>query len=506
MLEILPTPPPLLYGALGAAISYYGFCFLPQEDRVPWMLGILLFMAVLVSLIQVLAHDPGLFGKPQRTYQRVRRYRVYSLALALGMSVGLSAGSRVPAVWFGIPEDRVRAVYGTLKEDPRAFHDRRGMGYLALKQVSGPGGIKASSGGTLLVFFPEGTIPRLQAFGRGSDVFLEGALRTLEPRTKAASTLEKCFLAQSVHLLEPAPALEQLRTRGRMNLMEGFTGYPWAGLAEALLLGVRDNLDTELSRAYQYAGCSHVLALSGMHLAILAGGLAWFLRKLLGIKAAALLGGCGIMGYVYMVGNLPSLTRAAIMYLLGTLAVLGSFPKKQASSLSISLLGMAFLIQIMRYPESGLSVSFILSYLALGGILFIGRAIHACIRGMIPEVIAQPLATSLGAFIAVAPGTTGFFGTLQPVGILAGLIIVPLTSLFMLGALAVRFLPGNGLGLILTILYDILKPLVSLAAQVPGIPLSDPLLTAVLSLGIAGTCMFLSHRQTVMRRNLAPFD
>ncbi|MDR0629566.1 MAG: ComEC/Rec2 family competence protein [Treponema sp.] len=505
MFEILPVPP-LLYGAGGAAIGYYGFSFLFQKDKVPGVFGLLLFMAMLLSLMQVLAHNPGLFGTSFRTYQRVYRYRVYSLALVLGMGLGLTAGSRVQPVWFGIPEDQVQGIYGTLREDPRAFRDHRGMGYLALKQAAGPGGIKASSGGTLGVFFPEGTIPRLQAFGRGSEVYLEGVFLTLEPGTQVSPNPGKRFLAQSVHLLEPAPAWEQLRTRGRMKLMERFAGVPWAGLAEALLLGVRDNLDTELSQAYQDAGCSYVLALSGMHLAILTGVLAWFLRKVLGIKAAALLGGCCIMGYVYMVGNFPSLHRAAIMYLLGTLAVLGSFPKQKASSLRISLLGLSFLIQIMLHPESGHSVSFILSYLALGGILFISNAIHELIRGMIPDVLAQPLAASLGAFIATAAGTTWFFGSLRPMGIFAGLIIVPLTTLFMLGALAAWILPGNYLGVILTILYDVLKGLVSLAAQVPGIPLSDPLAVTALSLGVSGTLMFLSHRQTVMRRNLAPFD
>ncbi|MDR1985438.1 MAG: ComEC/Rec2 family competence protein [Treponema sp.] len=505
MLEIVPVPPPL-YGAWGAAISYYGLGFLSEQDKVPWIAGVLLFMAMLWSLMQVLAHNPALFGMSLRTYQRVYRYRVYSLALILGMSLGLTAGSRIQPVWFGIPEDQVQGVYGTLQEDPRAFHDHRGMGYLALKQVSGPGGIKASSRGTLRVFFPQGTIPRLQTFGRGSEVYLEGAILTLEPRTQASPNREKCFRAQSVHLLGPAPALEQLRTRGRMKLMEGFAGEPWAGLAEALLLGVKDNLDTALSQAYQYAGCSHILALSGMHLAMLTGALAWFLRNVLGIKAAALLGGSCIMVYVYMAGNFPSLHRAGIMYLLGTLAVLGSFPKPKASSRGISLLGMAFLIQIMVRPESGRSVSFILSYLALGGILFIGKAIHERIRGMIPEILAQPLAASLGAFIAAAPGAAWFFGSLRPMGILAGLIIVPLTAVFMLGALSARILPGNYLGVILTILYDVLTRLVSLAAQVPGIPLSDPLAAAALSLGVSGILMFLRYRQTLKRRNLAPFD
>ncbi|MDR1301624.1 MAG: ComEC/Rec2 family competence protein [Treponema sp.] len=492
--------PPLLYGALGAAVSYYGVSFLSRKDGLPWLLGILLVMGILGSLMQVLAQHPTLFGKALRTYRHVRRYRVYSITLILGFSLGLGVGNQVKPLWFGIPEDQIRGIYGTLKEDPRAFHDSRGMGYLALQNVSGKGGLRASAAGTLRVFFPEGTIPRLQEFGRGSEVYLEGTIRTSEPKTKTAGTLGKYFQAQSVHLLRPAPALEQLRTRGHSALMKRFSSEPWGGLAGALLLGVKDQLDTELSQAYQYAGCSHVLALSGMHLAILTAVLALFLRRPLGLKAAALLGGCCILGYVYLVGNLPSLERAAIMYLLGTLAVLGSLPKQGSA-----LLSLAFLLQILLRPESGQSISFILSYLALAGILSVGNPIHVLIQGRIPEVLAKPLAASLGAFIATAASTVCFFGVLRPIGILAGLIIVPLTTLFMLGALAALILPGNYLGLILSFLYDVLMRLVSLAAQVPGIPVLDTLVVAALSLGVSGALMVLSHRQTLMRSNLVPF-
>ncbi|MDR1030709.1 MAG: ComEC/Rec2 family competence protein [Treponema sp.] len=497
MAETLQVPP-LLYGALGAAVSYYGLWFLSRKEGLPWLLGILLVMGVLGSLMQVLTQHPTLFGKALSTYRHVRRYRVYSITLSLGFSLGLGVGNQVKPLWFGIPEDQIKGIYGTLKEDPRAFQDSRGMGYLTLQKVSGNRELRASAAGTLLVFFPEGTIPRLQEFGRGSTVYLEGTLRS--SRTTAAGTQGKYFQAQSVHLLLPAPALEQVRTRGHSALMKRFSPDPWGGLAGALLLGVKDQLDTELSQAYLYAGCSHVLALSGMHLAILTAVLALFLRRALGLKAAALVGGCCILGYVYLVGNLPSLERAAIMYLLGTLAVLGSLPRQ-----GTALLSSAFLLQILLRPESGQSISFILSYLALAGILSVGKAIHALIQGRIPEVLAQPLAVSLGAFIATAASTVCFFGVLRPIGILAGLIIVPLTTLFMVGALAALILPGNYLGLILSFLYDVLMRLASLAAQVPGIPVSDTLATAALSLGLSGALMVLSHRQTLMRSTLVPF-
>jgi competence protein ComEC len=458
-------------------------------------------MAMLLSFIQVLSQSPELWEPTQG----LRCCRVYSLALALGLSLGLAAGSRIQPASLGLPQNQVQGIYGTLSEDPRSFHDNRGMGYLTLKQVSASGGIRASARGRVRVFFPEGTIPRVRSFGRGSGVYLEGAFLTQDSPIPPPLTGESCFRAYAVHLLRPASALEQMRTRWRMGLMERFARAPWAGLAEALLLGVQDNLDTELSKAYRDAGCSHVLALSGMHLAILTGLLSRFLRKLLGSKAASLGGGLCILGYVSLVGNFPSLERAAIMYLLGIPAVLGSVPKVQGAGFSISFLGMAFLIQILRTPEAGQSISFILSYLALGGMLFIGRAIHELIRGSIPELLAEPLAASLGAFIATAAAVAWFFDSLRPVGILAGLIIVPLSTWFMLFALFALLLPAPALGLILSILYTLLQGLVSLAARVPGIPGAYPLQAALLSLGVSAALMALSHRQTILRSHLDPF-
>jgi competence protein ComEC len=276
-----------------------------------------------------------------------------------------------------------------------------------------------------------------------------------------------------------------------LGLIERFSGgagrgeRAWGGLALALLLGVRDNLDTELAGLYQKAGCSHVLALSGMHLAIVSSLIAFLLKRPLGLKAAALTGAVFIFLYVFLVGSQPSLNRAALMYLLGTLAVLGTLPKKPGA-----LLALAFLIQIVIWPESGLSISFILSYLALGGILTIGDALCRIFRGWIPNFLLQPLAASLGAFLATAAVTAFFFGVLRPVGIAAGLVIVPLTTLFMIGALvwlAVGlFSPvlasffGGGLSL----LYALMDRLISLAARFPGIPVSRPFWVLALSLGL----------------------
>jgi competence protein ComEC len=244
-----------------------------------------------------------------------------------------------------------------------------------------------------------------------------------------------------------------------------------------------------------------------MHLAVVSSIIAFFLRKPLGKKAAALLGAFFIVLYVLLVGPQPSLVRAALMYLLGALAVLGALPRRP-----LLLLAQAFLLQILTDPASGRAVSFILSYLALAGILIQGETIGELFRGKVPPVLAQGLAASLGAFIATGAVTAAFFGKLYPVGIVAGLLIVPLTTLFMILSLGILvidlILPllTGPLSAFLSLLYGILEQVVSLASRAPAFPVSSPLPALLLS-GAAAVFLFLLKNHYLARRQrLVPFD
>jgi competence protein ComEC len=243
-----------------------------------------------------------------------------------------------------------------------------------------------------------------------------------------------------------------------------------------------------------------------MHLAVIAGILGFALKKPLGIKAAGVVSiGC-IIGYVYLLGNLPSLHRAAIMYVLGALGVLGSLPRTP-----MPLLAMTFLIQLCLEPESGRSISFILSYLSLGGILSLSEIIYDLIRGKIPKTPAQALSASLGAFIATAPCSALFFGVLRPAGIVAGIILAPLTMLFMAGAMLL--LAADEIApflvpfveLFLSAVYAILKRLISLCAFAPGVS-AGPVPVLLGSLGVSALCIVLYIRHRARRSRFAPFD
>ncbi|MDR0411793.1 MAG: ComEC/Rec2 family competence protein [Treponema sp.] len=480
---------PAFCAAVGAAVGYYSRAFLPSSILTGCVTGFLLLY-------------PGLTGAAQALFivSRSKRNSAFILLLssaAIGLFAGLAAGKTVSPS-SGLSLEKISAVSGTLMDDPRSYSARyraQAVATLSLSRAQERGKAEVSARGDVLVFFPEGAAPRLKAFGRGCEVHIDGGF-IAERRNGAL-----LFFAKSTHIIKPAPRIEQFRTGLRMSLAERFSQFAWGGLGLALLFGMKDDLDPTLSLRYQRAGCSHVLALSGMHLAVVSATLAFFLKKPLGLRGAAAAGACFIIAYTYLAGNLPSLNRAALMYLLGTLTVLFNLPKD-----TLSILAMTFVLQIVLYRREGMSVSFILSYLALFGILVLSKPIYGFFRGWTPDPLGRSLSASLAAFLCTAAASSAFFSTLYPIGVIAGLVIVPLTTLFMIGAMlamAASFLPfplPPFISLPLSFLYAIINRVITWASLPP--PLPTPNTALVLSASLAFTAFILFMDRRSRRRRL----
>ncbi|MDR0553967.1 MAG: ComEC/Rec2 family competence protein [Treponema sp.] len=501
---------PIVCVALGAAVSFYGLGFL-RQSAFPWVFAVwivIVFLLGILGSVRALATLSFLYA-PRNRY-RLKMLGIQVTAFVLGFSMGLACrGSITGNIRLGMRFELVTGLIGVLETDPR-LAGGGGMAYLKLETAAGRDGLRCSARGTMPVFFPKGSTPRLKSFGRGSRVYIEGV--PVQSRRDSRRETDFLFRAVSVHILEAASPVERFRTRLRLSILEKLSPPLWGGLAQALILGARDNLDTGLAQAYRDAGCSHVLALSGLHLAVIASIIAFFLKKPLGLKPAAAVGAVFIILYTGLVGTQPSLERAAIMYLLGTLTIFCALPKTP-----LPLLALTFLIQIVGWPESADSLSFILSYLALGGILTLGEAIYDLLRGKLPDFFARPLAASIGAFTATAAVVSSSFGALHPAGILGGLIIVPLTTVFMIVAmiwLTIRLLipPLTGpVGIALTFLYTLLSRLTYAVSWAPALNTAprmaaSPAAVLGVTLGFSVIIAAVWSRRCLMRNRLDPFD
>lgn len=202
-----------------------------------------------------------------------------------------------------------------------------------------------------------------------------------------------------------------------------------SGLARALLLGEREALDPGLLELFRRAGAMHLLALSGMHLGVLAGLLGLLLFPLLGrsaIPVAALFLGL----YFWLVGPIPSLLRALLMFLMGAGLRVRGIPADPRS-----LLAAALLVALLVAAESAVSLGWRLSTYALLGILWVG--VPLSLRG--PKLPGRPIWTliwvSLGAMFATAGTSFTVFGEIYPASPVSSLLLTPLVLLFIWNAL-----------------------------------------------------------------------
>jgi competence protein ComEC len=484
-------PAPLLCAALSSAVGFY---FLASS---PFFLCIVILILSLfiLSLFHVLASLDRENRMLQLTY-------VCSVVLSAGLMLGIcAAGAGHRETSFSLDTERIIAIEGILLEDPRVISSGNVMVTLSLRRCAAEGGIRVSSKGDITVFFPQESGEKLKEFGRGASVFAEGRLRKSDRQGFPGWT----FSARSMHIVKKAPPLERLRTDIRQHLTKRFDGKKWGGLALALLIGIKDNLDTNLAVLYRNAGVSYILALSGMHLAIITAIIAFLLRRPLGVKTASVTGAVIICLYCFVVGPMPSLNRSALMYLLGVVTILGFLPKKP-----LYILALSFIIQIIITPAAGNSLSFSLSYLALAGILIITPLLNSIFAGKVPDFILQPLAVSCGAFIATA-GITGFsFGIIVPMEIITSLFIVPLTTVFMIGSIAwliLDFISLSGfLNLPLSLLYSAMEGIVKIAGKVQGISIGSPSLILVLSIFLSLLIFAFEYKQRTARLKIQPFN
>lgn len=214
-----------------------------------------------------------------------------------------------------------------------------------------------------------------------------------------------------------------------------------AAVLRGIALGERSSLPEKVEELFTASGTVHLLAVSGVHVGLVAGmalGLTRLLRLplwLQGTLTAALVG-----VYTLWTGLTPSAVRAAVMFLLGLLGLATGRPKN-----SLVALAAAALVLLVANPLALFDTGFQLSFAAVGGILLLTPTLLSG-KGRLPARLIAPVTVSLAAQLAVWPLTAYYFSGVSLVGFLASLVTVPLAGLALaLGlaglALGVAYLP-----------------------------------------------------------------
>ncbi|WP_439532456.1 ComEC/Rec2 family competence protein [Polymorphobacter sp.] len=277
------------------------------------------------------------------------------------------------------------------------------------------------------------------------------------------------LVAGDPHLLAPARAPERLMAwlaEARLALsarIRAAVPGDAGAVAAVFVTGERGAVPLDTAEAVRNAGLAHLLSISGLHIAVVVGGVILLVRRLLGLwpwlalrlpvrtlaMAVAALAG---LGYTLLAGSEVPTVRSMIATLI---VLLGLLAGREAISLRL-LAAAAFAILLVR-PEVLLGPSFQMSFAAVGGIIALyesawGKRLLAprenggWFVSTLPTGLLALLATGLVAEMVLAPIGLFHFQQAGLYGVAANLLAIPLTSFGILPALGLGMV-GDALGL-----------------------------------------------------------
>lgn len=211
-----------------------------------------------------------------------------------------------------------------------------------------------------------------------------------------------------------------LKEKGK-EILENLMSPEEAGVMEALLLGDRDNLDTEIRSLYQKNGIVHVLAISGLHISMIGMTLFHFLRKRRwSFGSAAVISGILIWLYGILTGFPVSAIRAVIMFFL----FLGAQILGRTYDIPVAMTVSGVCMLLLK-PELLTQSSFLLSYSAVAGVAAAGT-----LPGNHPSLDA--LKVSGVTWLMTAPIVAWFYYQIPVYGIFLNLLVIPSMSVIVL--------------------------------------------------------------------------
>lgn len=229
-----------------------------------------------------------------------------------------------------------------------------------------------------------------------------------------------------------------------------------AGIVKAMLVADKSTLDKNIKKLYSENGIAHIMAISGVHVAIIGMTLYGFLRKL---KIGRLISGSFsiaiIILYGIMTGMSSSTERAVIMLILSIAAEY--FGRKTDAPTSM---GFAMIIMVLGNPYVILDAGFQLSFAAITGVTVVAPQLRKLLRmfkcfikeadekkkqkhkkimslrKMIIKLI-DALVVGIASFITTTPVIIYYYYQFPPYSILINLIVIPLVSLIVGGSILV---------------------------------------------------------------------
>ena len=251
-------------------------------------------------------------------------------------------------------------------------------------------------------------------------VAVEGRLRPAERGDDVAAVVSG--RGPPVVLSGPS-AVHRVAGHLRAGLRTAVEPLPEAeqGLLPGLVVGDVSRLEAQVREDFRVVGLTHLTAVSGTNVAIVTGAVLLLSRRLrVGLRASPVLAGLALVGFVVLARPSPSVLRAAVMGVVGLVA-LSSGTRKAA----MPALATAVLVLVLVDPDLAATPGFALSVLATGGLLVLAPSWTAALSRRLPTWLAAAVAVPAAAQVACGPVVVAISAQLGLLSVPANLLAVP---------------------------------------------------------------------------------
>lgn len=246
---------------------------------------------------------------------------------------------------------------------------------------------------------------------------------------------------KNFHFIEVA--IHRLRSTIAQRIRDQMQGSA-APIAVALITGERTAIPKPVSESLRKSGLAHILAISGLHMALVSLSIAWLVRMIfathgtlsetMNSKTIAITAGFGVATlYLLISGNSIATQRAWLMI---SIIVMAAIMRRRA--LTLRGVAVAAILLLALWPESLFSPGFQMSFAAVAAIVagYDGLERHRSERSLMRlsnlpaplKNLGSILITSLLAGSATAMFAAYHFQNLAPLGLLSNLLAVPLVT------------------------------------------------------------------------------
>ncbi|MFT3932690.1 MAG: ComEC/Rec2 family competence protein [Chitinophagaceae bacterium] len=419
---------------LMAGIALQWYLLLPT-----WLAWVILSVGILFLIFFNLRSIAARYS-----LQWVNGICINSMLLALGMLLTKEHNSSYQSNWlknrYKVNDVVIATLQEPLSEKTNSFKANASVQLLLRGENTIP--VK----GNIIIYFKKDS--SLQNLSYGSQLIFSRQLQPIKNSGNPGAfdyerycafqgIYQQVFLDNGNYVVLPVKnqsRLQQLLFAIREKVLHIITTYipgeKEAGLAEALLVGYKDDLDKTLVQSYSNTGVVHVIAISGMHLGLIYWLLSLLVKPLQKKKysswIAPLIIISGLWLFALLAGGGPSILRSAVMF---TCIVIGQGLKRKTNIYN-SLAASAFVLLCIN-PFWLWDVGFQLSYIAVLSIVIFMKPIYDWFyfSNKLIDTVWKLMAVTIAAQVLTTPISIYHFHQFPVYFLITNLLAVPLSSL-----------------------------------------------------------------------------